>query len=130
MTKLFLAMISLFSLSALASVNVYDLQIELAMNGQHALSPRVVTPEGEAAMLTLKTEGEGSFIEVVASEGEIQGSKGILMKFVVGVIDEDGQRTILSKPQLLAQENEKAEITIYEDDDKEILSLSVIAQRK
>lgn len=69
-------------------------------------------------------------IEVIASEGEVQGNKGIMMKFVIGVIGKDGERIIVSQPQILARENVKAEIKEGQNGDKETLSLSVVAKRK
>ena len=52
------------------------------------------------------------------------------MKFVIGTIDNDGKKTITSRPEIFARENKKAQITIHEKDGKEVLTLSVIAKRK
>lgn len=115
--------------SALASTNGYDLKMELSLNGKHISSPRVIVKAGETATVTQKTDTEESFIEVVATEGKVQNHKGIMMNFVVGVIGKDGERTIKAKPQILAKENEPAQITIGGKNGDEV-SLSVIANRK
>lgn len=113
-----------------ATTNGYDLKMDLSLNGKHISSPRVIVKESETATITQKTDTEETFIEVVAAEREIQNHKGILMKFTVGTISKDGQRTIISKPQILANENEKAQITVGKSGGSVNLSLSVLAQRK
>lgn len=114
--------------SAFGATNGYDLKMELSMNGKHVSSPRVIVKAGETATVTQKTDTEETFIEVVATEGEIQNNKGILMKMVVGTISSDGQRTIVSRPQILAKENEQALIQVGDKDGE--MSLSVVAKRK
>ena len=53
------------------------------------------------------------------------------MKFVVGTISNNGKRTVLSKPEILVDENKAAQITIGENEKaKPEIALTVIAQRK
>jgi type II secretory pathway component GspD/PulD (secretin) len=113
-----------------ATTNGYDLKMDLSLNGKHISSPRVIVKASETATITQKTDTEETFIEVIAAEGEIQNHKGILMKFTVGTINKDGKRTIISKPQILAKENEKSQITVGESGSSENLSLSVLAKRR
>ena len=109
----------------------YDLQMELTIDGKHVSSPRVLVKPGETASVTQQSETDNSFIEVVATEGTLQNHSGILMKFVVGTIDKDGKRTIVSHPEILAKENEPATITVgQKNGSPEELSLSVVAERK
>lgn len=115
--------------SAFASTNGYDLKMDLSMNGKHVSSPRIILKAGEKGTINQKTDTEESFIEVVATEGQVQNNKGIMMNFTVGYIGKNGERTIVSKPQILAKENEPALITVGEKDGTE-LSLSVVAKRK
>ncbi|MFN7728293.1 MAG: hypothetical protein ACK5P7_03980 [Bdellovibrio sp.] len=115
--------------SVFASTNGYDLKIDLSMNGKQVSTPRLILKAGEVGKINQSTDGEKSFIEVVATEGQVQKHKGILMNFTVGHISKNGERTIVSKPQILAKENEPASITISEKDGTEI-SLSVLAKRK
>lgn len=117
--------------SAFGSTKGYDLKMELSLNGKHISSPRIIVKEGETATVTQKTDSEESFIEVVAIEGTVQNHNSIMMKFVVGTISKNGERTIVSKPQILARENEPAQITVSEKENGPVqLSLSVIAKRK
>lgn len=127
--RLVIVVLAFISSSAFALTNGYDLKIDLSMNGKHISSPRVIAKAGETASISQKTDTEESFIEVVATEGSIQNHNGILMNFVVGVIDKNGQRVIKAKPQILAKENETAQITVAEEDGNQ-LSLSVTATRK
>lgn len=115
--------------SAFAATAGYDLKMDLSMNGKLISSPRMIVKAGEMATINQKTESEESFVEVVATEGEVQNNKGILMKFTVGYIGKNGERTVVAHPQILALENEKAQITVGEKKGTE-LSLSVIAKRK
>ena len=108
----------------------YDLKLNLSLNGKHVSSPRVITKAGETATVTQNTAPEKTFIEVIANEGEIQGHKGILIKFVVGTIDKNGKKTILSTPEVLTSENKLARISVGKDSTHPKLSMSVLALRK
>jgi hypothetical protein len=127
--KLVAIVLAFIGSSAFASTNGYDLKMDLSLNGKLVSSPRLIVKAGETAYINQKTDTEESFIEVVASEGSIQNHQGILMNFIVGVIDQNGQRVIKAKPQILANENEAAQITVGENNGDEI-SLSVVATRK
>ncbi len=127
--KLVAIVLAFIGSTAFASTNGYDLKMDLSLNGKHVSSPRLIVKAGETAYINQKTDTEESFIEVVATEGSIQNHQGILMNFIVGVIDQNGQRVIKAKPQILAKENEAAQITVGENNGDEI-SLSVVATRK
>ena len=127
--KMLVMVLAFVGSSAFAATNGYDLKMDLSLNGKHISSPRVIVKAGETATVTQKTDTEENFIEVVATEGSIQKHKGILMNFVVGVIGKNGERTIKAKPQVLAKENEPAQITVGEKNGEEV-SLSVVANRK
>ncbi len=129
----FSALIFLASTSIAAPIappNGYDLKLKLTMNGKIISSPHILTKAGEPATITQQTETQNNFIEVTAIDESILGNDGIMMTFVVGTIDNEGQRTILSKPQVFAKENKKSEIMIEQGDTKDMLSLTVVAKRK
>lgn len=110
--------------------NGYGLEMELSMNGKVISAPQINTKVGETSLITQKTDSEENFIEVTAIDGSILGNEGIMMTFVVGTIDKDGNRTITSKPGLFAKENTHSEVTVEQEQGKETLSLSVLAKRK
>ncbi len=115
---------------AFAASTAYDLRMDLALDGKHVSSPRVIVKEGESATVTQEIDSQTQFIEVIATPGKIQKHAGILMKFIIGTIGPNGERTILAKPQVLATEGKPARIT--QNNSKsgaEQLSLSVTAHK-
>lgn len=130
MGKLLVAVACLFSVSAFASEKAFDLKMDLSIEGKHVSSPRIVVKEGEKGTITQESNGEKSFIEVVAKEEKApNGKQAIHMTFVVGKIATDGTRTIVSQPQIISIPNEKAQITVGENGKPEVISLSVIANK-
>ncbi len=122
-----------FSTAVLAAgptTAAYHLKLELSMNGKVVSTPRLVVRSGETGSITEESAARKTFIEVTATEGSVQKRKGIMMNFVVGLIAKDGTRTVLSRPSILANENEKAEITVAGKESGETMALSVIATRK
>ncbi len=112
------------------NLNGYGLEMELSLNGKVISAPQINTKVGATSFFTQKTDTEESFIEVTAIDGSILGNEGIMMTFVVGTIDKDGNRIITSKPQIFAKENTHSEVTVEQEQGKEKLSLSVLAKRK
>ncbi|MBL7688366.1 MAG: hypothetical protein JNJ49_10045 [Bdellovibrionaceae bacterium] len=108
----------------------YALKMELSMNGKVVSTPQLIVRNGATGSITEESATQKTFIEVTATEGSVQKRQGIMMNFVVGVIAKDGVRTVLSRPSILANENEKAEITIAGKESGETMALSVIAARK
>lgn len=122
-----LAFVAVFaSFQASAVVQSYDIAMKLKSNGKEISSPTVVVTEGETAKLTQRDSDGTTFWEIVARESQNQ----ILLSFKVGKIDKDGKHTVVSKPTILAMENEPSEMTIGETGGAEILTLSVVAKRK
>jgi type II secretory pathway component GspD/PulD (secretin) len=126
-----LAMI-LFLIGANAdcATNGYDLKIDLSLDGKHVSSPHMIVKAGESATATLKNGNKENFIEVVANEERSKDFDGILIQIAIGTIEENGKRTIISRPQILTKENEPVQISIGEKNGAEEVALSVIAQRK
>ncbi len=109
--------------------NSYDLKINLSLNGKHVASPRVIVKAGEKATITQRVDSQESFIEVVATESEAKNAPGIMMKFIVGYIQKNGDRTIISQPQILTNENFPSTMTVGKIGEEQ-LSLTVQAERK
>ena len=120
----------LTSAQSFASLNTYNLAMDLTMAGKHVGTSTTTVREGEMAGITHTKDSAVTFIDVVASEGETRGHQAILMKFVVGKI-ENGVKTIVSKPQVWVKENSPAKISYRKPGtDTDDFSLSVTAQRK
>lgn len=127
--KMISTLLLLGSFSATAATPGYDLTIDYAQNGQRVTSPRVQVKEGETATVIRKINGKESFIQVEAQESSMEDKQVIKMKLAVGTIDENGNRTILARPEILTDEKNPASVTI-EDEMGDEVSLSVVAKRK
>ncbi len=114
--------------SAFASITSYDLKMDLSLNGKHVSSPRIIAKEGEIASIVQKSDDKETFIDVVTTKADTKNA--VLMKFTVGTIGKNGERTILARPQIIAKENETAKISQGETGGQELLSLSVTAKRQ
>ncbi len=112
--------------TAMASTH-YDLKFDLFLHGKHVASPRVMTKEGEIASIIQKTNETETFIDVVATKAANM-KNAVLMNFTIGTINTLGERTTLSKAQIISKENKTATITQHESDGRENLSLTVIAK--
>lgn len=130
MGKLVAVIYFLAGASVFASTNGYDLKMELSINDKHISSPRIIAKEGETALVTQDSNGEKIFVEVIATEKPTDNKKSILMRFVIGTISSTGEKKILSTPQMIALENERAEISVGNQAKKVDLDLSIIATRK
>lgn len=120
-------MLSLFTmLPAMAFATQYDIALKLKSNGREISSPRVVVRDGERAKITQKDADGTTFWEIMANE---RGPGGVKLSFTLGKVDRFGHQSVLSKPQIMAMENEPAELTVGEDG-TEVLTLSVVAKRK
>jgi hypothetical protein len=104
---------------ASAAVRKYDLNLSYSLEEGPESKGKIIVREGHKATLTK----DAQFVEVTAEEGIINDRKGILLSFNVGVVGENGKRTILTQPKLLVKENEEAKITIDE------FALAVTANR-
>jgi ribosomal protein S4 len=117
--------------SALAGASGYDLKFDISLNGKHVSSPRMYVLEGAVASIEQKNSTDSSYIEVKATETVVSNKKRIKMNFTVGVVDKFGQRTVISKQNVIVKENELAKITLNENEDNsKHLALSVVAKRK
>ncbi len=129
--KKIIALILIAGTSAFAANKGYDLRMNLTVDGKLVSAPQMIVEEGKTATVTQKNEsGDESFIEVTASEGSVKNNNGILMKFTIGVVQKNGERKIISQPQILAKENKKAEITVGSNAGTKDMSLTVVATRK
>ena len=124
--KYFLTTAWLLAGSALAAGQGYDLKTEVTINGKAVAAPEMIVKKGQLSTAATKDV----FIEVLADENPVAAHPGILMKFTVGSIGPNGERKILGKPQIIAAENQRAEVTVSSDEkgaDK--YSLAVTAHR-
>lgn len=117
----------LFSSSAFATTKAFDLQMEIALNGQAVASPHVTAAADELASVHQKSADFQSVIEVVASESRIHPGN-IELRLKVIVITADGKNMAVAEPMLILSENQNGKIAVGTQDGNE-LSIAVLAQR-
>mgnify|MGYP006921650235 CR=1 FL=1 len=120
----------LLSTTVFASNKGYKLDMELSINGKTVSKPKLIVEAGKIGTIIQENDNEKNYFEVIANEGEIQGNKGILMKFKVGHIQKDGSKKIVSHPTILTKAGEEATITVGKEAKKQEMTLKVIATRK
>lgn len=128
--KLLALLIFVFADTALAATDFYDVEMKVSVNGgKSSFSPSMFLVPGEPSSAANQVDGEETFVEVVAKEGQIQNRKGILMNLKIGKVSADGKRTILSNAQVLTEENKVAEVRVGKQGAEDVV-VSVVAQRK
>ena len=127
MKLLTLSLFSLIASASLAANKGYELKMDLSLDGKHVSSPIVRTKAGETATVTQSLGDSQTFMDIIATEGEIQGHSGILLDVVIGNIEPNGSRKVLSRPKLLVKENEEA--SIEQRSETNAMQLKVVAHR-
>ncbi len=111
----------------------YQLKVDWSVIGMPKTSAKILVKEGETASTKYKADDQEYFMDVVTAENRDtktgKKDKAIFMKFTVGTINAKGERTVVSTPQVIAIENEKAEITVGEKG-KEAAFIAVIVSRQ
>ena len=131
MLKLILGLILVVNTTFATTTNGYDLKFDLSLNGKRISTPRVYVLEGAVASVEQKSATNSSYIEVKATEVLVSNKKRIKMSFTVGIIDKFGDKTVTSKQNVIARENELVKVTLSENEDNsKHLALSVVAKRK
>lgn len=134
MTKVIAALLCLIALSpeapaAVPSPRIYVLDMKLSLDGKVVSAPKIVAQEGmkaELADVDQKTKN-GTFIEVTAHRVDSIKDNQAFLQMVVGKVT-NGQKEIISTPQLVALENEEAAMEIGEGD-RQIFKVSAVVSR-
>ncbi len=116
----------LFSAYALAAPNKYDINFDLALDGKHLVSAKVKATAGKKSTLVQENDSGKNIIDLVATEE----NGAIFMNFTISQIGKNGEKKVLSKPSIVARENERAKIEMGQNNsDAEHMSLSVLAKK-
>lgn len=127
MNKFLFGLLMMTSLIAVsATPKQFNLKMDLSIDGKHASSPQLIVKEGQKALIQQGDKNQTTFIEVVAIEEKSVEDKSILMKFVIGTIEKDGSRKVISTPQIRTLPSEKAEVRVGDQERPEAISFSVI----
>jgi hypothetical protein len=101
--------------------------MDLVFQGKVLPTSILTVREGEKATITHLNDNRRNFIDVTTTKSTVAGHPGILMKFNIGTRAENGKKTILASPQIIANDDSVSKIT-QGDKGKEIISLSVVAK--
>lgn len=115
----------MISTSAFGAIPGYDIKVDYTLNGKPVTGTHLRVKEGETATMITKKGSQESFMEVTP----VKSDKGVHMKFVLGTIDENGERSVISTPEVITGSNGKAQI-IQDDKDGDKMSLSVLAKEQ
>lgn len=97
-------------IGAAASAATYDLNLELTVGDHAPTKARVRVAPGKPTSFTKDIDGENVFVDVNAEEGRPTepGEKGVVLRFVVGTLDQKKERRVLARPTIKALEDERA----------------------
>jgi hypothetical protein len=115
----------LLGVSASAAPKIYNLKMDLLLNGKFVSSPQMTVREGELASIESETDGEKVFLDVMVTPKK----KSLGMTFTVSRLNDAGEKEIVSSPYIIARENNKAQISVSTHQMEEMINLSVIATR-
>lgn len=116
--------------AAINTVQAFDMEMSLSIDGKAVTSPRIIAKEGEKETYLHEADGQKSLIEVVAKDAKTKdGTAAIEMEFTISQIAEDGTAKIISQPRILALPNSEAEITVGGNGRPNVLALKVIANK-
>lgn len=113
MKTILMMTICLFAVTSFAKTAAFDLKVELSIDGKPSTSAQIIVAAGQKGSVTQENDGQKNFIDVVAKEDKASnGKQAIFMDFVIGKIEKDGTKKILSTPKIIALPNEEAQITV------------------
>lgn len=130
MKVIFAVAASLLSVQVFADTKSFDVKAEVSINGKLISRPHIVTKPNELASISQMDENKReTIIEVIASDYSSEKIKdGIMMRFTVSYND-NGKRTVISKPQIVSISGETAEILVGEKEKTDALKIKVVATR-
>lgn len=125
MKAFFLALI--FAACPAFAAKTYNLKIDWSVEGMPKVSSTLAAKEGQMKTLTKKYDGKEYFLEVVANA---EKKSVVVMKFAAGTVAKNGEKLIISTPQVITKERSSASITVTNSEThKEQVSISVYATK-
>ena len=111
------------------AVDGYRLEMEISKNGKVISKPKVIVVKGEKATIIQSQKEQSTEIDMVATEGEIMGRKGILLDLEIFDKDKNLKKEMISKAELLLDSGKEAFFEIGDTLSDEKLSFKVKATR-
>jgi hypothetical protein len=129
MKKHFALLLSILSFSAFSSEG-YKLDMNVLLDGKVISRPNVIVEKGKKTTLTQEDSKSKVMTEIsiVATEGVIQGNKGILLNLEIA--HKEGEaRKVIARPQALVSEGKEALFETANNDGTNKMELKVTATR-
>jgi len=129
MKKYLASLLLILSLPVFSSGG-YKLDMNLFLDGKVVSKSKMIVQEGKKAIITQEGANSKAMtkISIIATEGEIQGNKGILLN--LEVVHEVGEtRKIVARPQVLVSEGKEALFETTDNNGASKMELKVIAKR-
>jgi hypothetical protein len=129
MKKYLALFLSILSFSAFSSEG-YKLDMNVLLDGKVVSRPKIIVEKGKKAILTQEDSKSKMMTEIsiVVTEGEVQGSKGILLN--LEIMHKEGEaRKVIARPQVLISEGKEALFETANNDGTNKMELKVIATR-
>lgn len=125
----FIVVLALFSATALAKTQKFDLKVNLTVNGKKIASPKLIINEGQRGIISWQNEGdkEAYFIDVIAKNDKDFGPDVIFLDLKLG--HGESKKEIETEPEMLVKNNMPGHLTIIDGQSKEEMQLEVTAKR-
>lgn len=126
--RLILAII-LLTQSAWAAPKIYDLAFSINVDGKLIANPHLILEEGKKGTIFQNSKDENYFIDVIATDGQIDVEKGVMLDFATGVMGSKGDRKILARGKMLAHD-EPVTVLAPQLKNTEDFEITIQARRK
>lgn len=125
----FIAVLALFSVTAFAKTQKFDLKVNLTVNGKKIASPKLIINEGQRGTISWQNDGEkeAHFLEVVAKNDKDFGPDVIFLDLKLG--HGETKKEIETEPEMLVKNNMPGHLTIIDGQSQETMELEVTAKR-
>lgn len=126
-----LILFSLIMVSPFASTGTlkYRIQMNLSRGGDVVSSGKFLARNGEVIEIDPSHTNSNHRIEVTAIETTFNGESMIHLKLKVEGVEKNGERIIIAEPEILAHENQMAEVIVGNEEKNNELQVNIIAER-
>ncbi|MEY4617498.1 MAG: hypothetical protein RJB66_2458 [Pseudomonadota bacterium] len=126
-----LILISMIMISPFASTGTlkYRIQMNLSRGGEVVSTGTFLARNGEAVEISQGNTNTNHIIEVTAIETTFNGESMIHLKLKVEGVEKNGERVVIAEPEILAHENQMAELVVGSQEKQNDLQVNIIAER-
>ena len=125
-----LVLIAMILVSPFASTGTlkYRIHVLLARKGVPVTSATVITRSGEWALITQNDGDVHHRVHISAMDSTFNGESMIHLKLKIENLNDQGGYLVLAQPEILARENQRAEVSVGSAEGDSDLDLNVFAE--